>query len=54
MTNQHSLQLIDTELSKKMRKAPPVEYMIPKRIFTSPEGGDTPDDTLLARLWELE
>lgn len=47
------LQLIEAEMAKEVKKAPVVEYMIPKRIFTSAEPGTDDKDSLLVRLWDF-
>ncbi len=49
-------QMIDSELAKEVRKAPVVEYQIPKRIFTSGgDGGDNDEQqTLIQKLWRFD
>jgi len=41
------LQLIDAELGKDMKRAPVVEFVIPKRIFTTDEGDNTLEKLML-------
>lgn len=38
-------QLLEAELGKEMKRAPVVEFEIPKTVFTTREGDDT--------LWKL-
>lgn len=40
-------QLIDVELGKDMKKAPVVEFMISKKIFTTESGDDTLEKLML-------
>ena len=35
------MQLLASELDKELKKTPVVEYEIPKKIFTLPNGDDT-------------
>lgn len=44
--------MLRAELSKEIKKAPVIEYEIPKKIFL--ENTDAPDkDSLLVRLWDF-
>jgi len=45
------LQLIDAELGKDMKRAPVVEFVIPKRIFTT-DGGDNTLEKLMIGVLE--
>jgi U3 small nucleolar RNA-associated protein 19 len=45
--------MLDAELSKEVKKAPVVEYEIPKRIFTKQEAGSGIEDSLLVKLWDF-
>lgn len=40
-------------MAKNVRKAPVVEYAIPKRIFTKAEPGTDETDSLLVSLWNF-
>ncbi|ROT37256.1 nucleolar complex protein [Sodiomyces alkalinus F11] len=46
--------LLEAEMNKNMKKAPVVEFQIPKRVFLpqDPEAGL--EDSLLARLWDFQ
>ena len=44
--------MLDAELSKGIRKAPEIEYEIPKRIFMKHDA-DTGEDSLLVKLWDF-
>ncbi|KAK5239359.1 Maturation and nuclear export of 40S ribosomal subunits interacting protein [Cryomyces antarcticus] len=44
--------IVDAELGKELRKAPVVEYEIPKRIFSNEEGGLGPLGALMAKVME--
>ena len=44
--------MLDAELSKEVKKAPVVEYEIPKKIFMQQEAG-TGADSLLVKLWDF-
>ncbi|KAI1106996.1 nucleolar complex protein [Jackrogersella minutella] len=46
--------LLDAELSKQVRKAPVVEFMIPKRVFLPQDPAPGSEDTLLAKLWDFQ
>ncbi|KXJ92309.1 CBF/Mak21 family-domain-containing protein [Microdochium bolleyi] len=46
--------LLDAELAKQIRKAPVVEFMIPKRVFLPQDPGAEAEDTLLAKLWDFQ
>ena len=43
--------MLDAELSKDIRKAPEVEYEIPKRIFMKHDANTGKEDSLLVKLW---
>ncbi|KAM7221608.1 CBF/Mak21 family domain containing protein [Rhypophila decipiens] len=45
--------LLDAEMTKTVKKAPVVEYVIPKRIFTKAEAGTEEKDSLLVNLWDF-
>jgi U3 small nucleolar RNA-associated protein 19 len=50
----HSYQsLLEAELHKEVKKPPVVEFMIPKRIFTSAEAGTEERNSLLVDLWDF-
>ncbi|KAB5581078.1 CBF/Mak21 family-domain-containing protein [Coniochaeta sp. 2T2.1] len=50
----HSYQsLIEAEMHKEVKKPPVVEFMIPKRIFTSAEKGAEERNSLLVDLWDF-
>lgn len=40
-------------MSKEVKKAPVVEYMIPKRIFSRADSGSEESDSLLVDLWDF-
>jgi U3 small nucleolar RNA-associated protein 19 len=40
-------------MTKNVKKAPVVEFMIPKRIFTKAEPGTEEKDSLLVSLWDF-
>ncbi|KAH8675890.1 CBF/Mak21 family-domain-containing protein [Xylariales sp. PMI_506] len=46
--------LLDAELSKQIKKAPVVEFMIPKRIFLPQDPESGVEDSLLTKLWSFE
>lgn len=46
-------QLLDAEISKPVKKAPVVEYQIPKRIFGSRDAETGAEDPLLVKLWDF-
>ncbi|KAI0011295.1 CBF/Mak21 family-domain-containing protein [Xylariaceae sp. FL0662B] len=46
--------LLDAELSKQVKKAPIVEFMIPKRVFLPQEPGSGVEDSLLTKLWNFQ
>ncbi|GAP86312.1 putative nucleolar complex protein 4 [Rosellinia necatrix] len=46
--------LVEAELSKPVKKAPVVEFMIPKRIFLPNDPATGVEDNLLVKLWEFE
>lgn len=45
---------MDAELSKQIKKAPVVEFMIPKRIFFPHDQESGVEDNLLTRIWNFE
>ncbi len=45
--------MLDAELSKDIKKAPEVEYEIPKRIFTRYGEDEGKQDSLLVKLWDF-
>ncbi len=45
--------LLDAELSKDIKRAPEVEYEIPKRIFTKYGEDEGKQDSLLVQLWDF-
>lgn len=45
--------MLDTELSREIKKPPVVEYEIPKRIFAVRDENDAEKQSLLDRLWEF-
>ncbi|RYP82817.1 hypothetical protein DL769_001514 [Monosporascus sp. CRB-8-3] len=46
--------LLDAEISKQIKKAPVVEFMIPKRIFMPHDPASGTEDSLLTRLWDFQ
>ncbi|KAI0841022.1 nucleolar complex protein [Hypoxylon sp. FL0890] len=46
--------LLDAELSKQVKKAPVVEFMIPKRVFLPQDPASGAEDSLLAKLWDFQ
>ncbi|RDW60148.1 hypothetical protein BP5796_11754 [Coleophoma crateriformis] len=46
--------LLETELGKDVKKAPIVEYEIPKKIFMKQDAESGFEDTLLVKLWEFK
>jgi len=45
--------LIEAEMTKNIRKAPVVEFMIPKRIFAKAQPEEEQKDSLLVNLWDF-
>ncbi|SPN96849.1 probable NOC4 nucleolar protein, forms a complex with Nop14p that mediates maturation and nuclear export of 40S ribosomal subunits [Cephalotrichum gorgonifer] len=45
--------LMESEMSKEVKKAPVVEFQIPKRIFLPQEEGSEVTDSLLVKLWDF-
>lgn len=45
--------MLDVELSKDLKKAPVVEYEIPKKIFLKQESDSSQPDNLLVKLWDF-
>ncbi|KAI1412150.1 nucleolar complex protein [Hypoxylon sp. FL1857] len=46
--------LLDAELSKQVKKAPVVEFMIPKRVFLPQDPTSGAEHSLLAKLWDFQ
>ncbi|KAI1208315.1 CBF/Mak21 family-domain-containing protein [Annulohypoxylon truncatum] len=46
--------LLDAELSKQVKKAPVVEFMIPKRVFLPQDPASGTEESLLAKLWDFQ
>lgn len=46
--------LLEAEMNKSVKKAPVVEFQIPKRILLPQEAGSGAEDSLLAKLWHFE
>lgn len=40
-------------MSKEVKKAPVVEFQIPKRIFLPQDEGSTASDSLIVKLWDF-
>lgn len=47
------MQMLDAELSKEVKKAPVVEFEIPKNIFMKQDVGSNIEDSLLVKLWNF-
>ena len=45
--------MVDTELSKELKKEPEIGYEIPKKIFTKYDKAADKDDSLLVKLWNF-
>jgi U3 small nucleolar RNA-associated protein 19 len=45
--------MLDAELLKEVKKAPVVEYEIPKKIFMKREAGSSVEDSILVKLWDF-
>jgi U3 small nucleolar RNA-associated protein 19 len=45
--------MLEAESSKDVKKAPVVEYEIPKRIFMKQDHGSGVDDSLLVKSWDF-
>ena len=45
--------MLDAELSKDIRKAPEIEYEIPKKIFMKHDADTGKEDSLLVKLWDF-
>ncbi|KAG8428411.1 Maturation and nuclear export of 40S ribosomal subunits interacting protein [Metarhizium acridum] len=45
--------LLDAELGKDVKKAPVIEFQIPKRIFLPQDDPAANPDSLLVRLWDF-
>ena len=45
--------MLDAELSKATKKAPEIEYQIPKRIFLKQETESKEEDSLLMKIWDF-
>jgi U3 small nucleolar RNA-associated protein 19 len=47
------LQLLDAELGKDVKKAPVIEFQIPRRIFLPQDEPAVTPDSLLVKLWDF-
>ena len=45
--------MLDAELSKDIKKAPVIEYEIPRKIFMKHDADSPQQDGLLLRLWDF-
>ena len=45
--------MIDSELSKELKKPPEIEFEIPKRILLKQEPGSKQADSLLVQMWDF-
>lgn len=45
--------MLNAEFLKSIKRAPEIEYEIPKKIFTKHDTGSAREDSLLARLWSF-
>lgn len=45
--------MLDAELDREIKKAPVVEFEIPKKIFTKHDAGSGVEDGLLVKLWSF-
>lgn len=45
--------MLDAELDKEVKKAPVVEFEIPKRIFMKQDAEAGIEDSLLVKLWNF-
>jgi U3 small nucleolar RNA-associated protein 19 len=45
--------MLEAELSKEVKKAPVVEFEIPKRILIKQDVGSEVEDSLLVKLWSF-
>ncbi|KAK3330818.1 CBF/Mak21 family-domain-containing protein [Apodospora peruviana] len=45
--------LLEAEMTKNIKKAPVVEFTIPKHIFTKAQSGTEENDSLLVSLWDF-
>lgn len=46
-------QILDAELSKDIKKAPEIEFNIPKKIFMQHDSASGEDDSLPVKLWDF-
>ena len=46
-------QMLESELSKEVKKTPVVEYEIPKRIFLEHDVDSGKENGLLVKLWDF-
>ena len=46
--------MLDTELTKTMKKTPIVEHDIPKRIFVANGGETLQSENIITQLWGFE
>jgi U3 small nucleolar RNA-associated protein 19 len=45
--------MLEAELSKEVKKAPVVEYEVPKKIFMKQGADSGVEDSLLVKLWDF-
>jgi U3 small nucleolar RNA-associated protein 19 len=45
--------MLESELSKEVKKIPVVEYVIPKRIFLDVDVDSEVENSLLVKLWNF-
>ena len=45
--------MLDAELGKELKKAPVVEFEIPKKIFMKQDADSTVENGLLVKLWNF-
>ena len=45
--------MLDAELAKDVKKAPVVEFDIPKRIFLMQDADSLQQDSLLVQMWDF-
>ena len=45
--------MLDAELSKDLKKAPVIEYEIPKKVFMKQDSDSSQQDSLLVKLWDF-
>lgn len=49
----YALQLLDGEITKEIKKAPVVEFQIPKRILLPQDPDSEQPNSLLVKLWDF-